>query len=250
MIGAGKLRRIGERARNHEARQRMKVGIVGGRDEIGRRNDAPCGMTHANERLGAARHQRLRIDLGLVPELQPAVAERFIDIDGKRRWWPDRQEALEVCIEVARAKRRTERRQHRQPRLLAEFMAADQRLRAAAAEQHHGAAINLRLQGFQKCLHFEARRRAARARSRSGRKSRSTVLISEVPASRAMKPSSSSISARNVRTYVLFSTTHARGGIGLRPNWMISQPTFAAVIVARHGPVPPQNHTTQIAGRI
>ena len=66
-----------------------------------------------------------------------------------RRRRPDRQEALEVCVEVACAKWRAERRQHRQPRLLAEFMAADQRLRTAAAQQHCGAAIDLRLQGFQ-----------------------------------------------------------------------------------------------------
>jgi len=34
-------------------------------------------------------------------------------------------------------------------------MPADQRLRAAAAEQHHGSAVHLRLQSFQKCLHLE-----------------------------------------------------------------------------------------------
>src|SRR6476469_7716472 len=109
----------------------MKVGIVSRRDVVGRRNDSPCGMAHANERLGAARHQRLRIDLGLVPKLEPPVAERVIDIDGKWRRRSDRKDALESRVEVTRAERRAERWQHRQARLLAEFMATDQRLRAA-----------------------------------------------------------------------------------------------------------------------
>lgn len=43
MIGVGKLPRIGERAGNHEARQRMKVGIVGGGNEIGGRDDPHVG---------------------------------------------------------------------------------------------------------------------------------------------------------------------------------------------------------------
>ena len=87
--------------------------------------------------------------------LEPPVAERFIDIDGKWRRRSDRKEALEIRVEVTRAERRAERWQHRQARLLAEFMATDQRLRAAAAEQHHGAAIDLRLQGLQKCLQLK-----------------------------------------------------------------------------------------------
>src|SRR5215470_20168827 len=81
---------------------------------------------------------------------QPPVAECFVDIDGERRRWPDWLEALKICVEVVRAKRRAGRRQHGQPRLLAQFMAADQRLRAAAAEQHYGSAVHLRLQSFQK----------------------------------------------------------------------------------------------------
>lgn len=43
LIGVGKLPRIGERAGNHEARQRMKVGIVGGGNEIGGRDDPHVG---------------------------------------------------------------------------------------------------------------------------------------------------------------------------------------------------------------
>jgi hypothetical protein len=95
-------------------------------------------VTHANKRLRTLRDQRLRIDLGLVPELEPSIAQRFVDIDGKRWRRLDRQEALEFCIEVARAKRRAQWREHRQSRLLAEFMAADQGFRAAA-EQHDSA---------------------------------------------------------------------------------------------------------------
>ena len=83
----------------------------------------------------------LRIDLGLVPELEPSIAQRFIDIDGKRWRRLDRQEALEFCIEVARAKRRAQWREHRQSRLLDEFMAADQGFRAAAAEQRRKPAL-------------------------------------------------------------------------------------------------------------
>src|SRR5690242_11818988 len=103
-------------------------------------------MAYADERLGAGRDERSRIDLRLIPELEPAVAERFLDIDRQRRRRADRQESAEIDGEIAIAKRRSERRQHGEPGAIAEFVGLNQRRGAAAAEQHDLATVDLGLQ--------------------------------------------------------------------------------------------------------
>src|SRR5262245_32836821 len=115
----------------------MQVRIVGCRYVIGRCHHTPYWMTHANEGVRSARHQRLRIDLRLVPQLQPAVAQRLVDIERKRRRRLNRQKAIEIGVEVAGTKWRSKRWQHHQSGLLSELMAADQGAGTAAAEQHH-----------------------------------------------------------------------------------------------------------------
>jgi hypothetical protein len=68
----------------------------------------------------------LRIDLGLVPQLTPAVAKRLVDIERKRWRRLNRQKPIEIGIEVAGTKWRAKRRQHHQSGLVAELMVADQ----------------------------------------------------------------------------------------------------------------------------
>lgn len=112
MVGSRKLHRVRKHARNHKLRQAMKKWVARTGDEVGRRNDTPGGMAHADKRFGPTRHQGTRVDFWLIPELQPAVEQRFIDIDRQRSRRLDRQKAGEIRSEMAIAKRRPQRRQH------------------------------------------------------------------------------------------------------------------------------------------
>ena len=44
-----------------------------------------AGMPDARERLGAGKAFAPEIDLGLVPHLEPAIAQRFVDLDPRAR---------------------------------------------------------------------------------------------------------------------------------------------------------------------
>lgn len=62
-------------------RQRPEMGIACGRHEIGRLDKSQLRVPHANERFGAAQIEGLAAKLGLVPQFEPAGAQRLRDID-------------------------------------------------------------------------------------------------------------------------------------------------------------------------
>ncbi|HET8973483.1 MAG TPA: hypothetical protein VFN63_09370 [Pseudolabrys sp.] len=81
--------------------------------------------------------------------------DRFVDIDRQRWRRLDREEAVKVCVEVAVAKRRAERRQHGKSRSFTEFMVADERRRAPPPEQHDLPAIALSPQRLHDRAHLQ-----------------------------------------------------------------------------------------------
>jgi hypothetical protein len=58
-----------------------EMGIARGRHEIGWLDKSQLRVTHANERFGAAQIEGLAAKLGLVPQFEPASAQRLRDID-------------------------------------------------------------------------------------------------------------------------------------------------------------------------
>jgi len=86
-VVGGKAHPIRRGFQNDEIGQhaKMRVSLLG--QELRRRDNPPGRMTHPDQRLGAAYRQGARIDLRLVPEFQPVIAERLDNIDwqGRRR---------------------------------------------------------------------------------------------------------------------------------------------------------------------
>ena len=95
----------------------MRVAVVG--NEAGRRHDAEDRMTHADERLGAAQGEQADVDLGLVPELEPARPQRLGDVDRGRHRRLERDEAGDARAELVAAIGRGEDRQHGKAAILA-----------------------------------------------------------------------------------------------------------------------------------
>jgi hypothetical protein len=126
-------------ALDDKLRQRTHIGIIGIGNEGSRRHDAPGRMTHPDQRFGAHQHHLAQVDLRLIPELEPIVRHRLLDVDVEGGRVRDRQKRRKIFIEIAVTKRRGERRQHRETDLLAEFLKSHQRGRGASAEQHHPA---------------------------------------------------------------------------------------------------------------
>ena len=75
-------------------------------------------MTHADERLRAVEAKRLRIDLRLVPQLQPARCDRLGDTDRGGRRLLARQERPETAAQAGVTERRGQRRKYREAEFL------------------------------------------------------------------------------------------------------------------------------------
>ena len=88
----------------------MRILVVG--NEIGRRDHAPGGMPHPDQRLRSARHQRAGVDLLLVPQFEPAGLQGLGDIDGGAWRRLGRQQLRDAGAQARRAERRLQRGQH------------------------------------------------------------------------------------------------------------------------------------------
>src|SRR5205807_1789513 len=72
---------IGECLIDDELRQRPAMGIARGGHKIGGLDNSQLRVTHANERFGPAQIECLAANLGLIPQFEPAIAQRLRDID-------------------------------------------------------------------------------------------------------------------------------------------------------------------------
>ena len=124
------------------------VAIVG--NEEGGRDNTPYGMTHAQQGLGAAHDDGAGINLGLIPELEPARADRLGDVDdGIRR--AIRQQGSDAVAQTLVRERREQRRQNGDPQPLRQTPDIRQRRRAPLGDREDLAAEVLLRQRPQGC---------------------------------------------------------------------------------------------------
>ena len=168
-IGGGKVDRQVDRALvleqvvpvlhgaiDHELRQRAKMRVARLRDEIGRRHHAPGRMPHPHQGLGAAAHQRARVDLGLVPQLEPAGMQGLADMHGRARRRLVRQQHRNALAQHLRAERRRQRRQHADAIFLADLPHRLDDDRVARADGEHLAGESLAHQDLEESSRLDA----------------------------------------------------------------------------------------------
>ncbi len=163
--------------------QRLRQGLLGQRDqarlagaghERARHQHAVLRMARAREGLGADELLFAQIDLRLVPELDPVVAQGLVEIDAAG----DRRRVAELKVlqnfqDDAGLERLFQHRQHLQALLLADALDVREHGRAAAAHELHVAAIAARAErddafdgfgGFQRDVEEDEIGRALRQR--------------------------------------------------------------------------------------
>ena len=131
-------------------------------------------VTHAGENFGAGELLAAHVDLGLVPELDPVVRERFGQADARLGLRGEAELLLgDELLDRGGLERLLEHRQHAQVMLLADVLEVLQYRGAAVAHELHGAGVTQfaqcldrldRIIGVQADAEEDKVRRAGRAR--------------------------------------------------------------------------------------